>query len=54
MKKIMVLFVALTFFATFALMGCNQSAPPPAEKGAPGTPGAPGAPGAPAPAPENK
>ena len=25
MKKLVVLFVALTFLATFSLMGCNQS-----------------------------
>jgi hypothetical protein len=59
MKKLVVLFAAITFLAAFTLIGCNQSAtPPPAEKGAPGSPGAPGAPGspgapgAPAPAPE--
>ena len=36
MKKLMVCFVALAFFATFSLMGCNQSQPPAkpaAEKG---------------------
>ena len=50
MKKLVVLFAAITFLAAFTLIGCNQSAtPPPAEKGAPGSPGAPGAP---APAPE--
>ena len=64
MKKLVVCFVALTFFATFSLIGCNQSQPPakPAvEKGATGAPGATGstgssgatgstgAPGAPAP-----
>jgi hypothetical protein len=61
MKKVVVLFVALTFFATFSLIGCNQSQPPAkpaAEKGAAGAPGAPGAAGAPgapgAPAPEKK
>ena len=46
MKKVVVWVVALTFFATFALIGCNQSQPPakPAvEKGATGAPGAPGA-----------
>jgi hypothetical protein len=64
MKKLVVLFVAITFLATFTLIGCNQSTPAP-EKGAtgavgtPGTPGAPGAPGAPgvpapAPVPDNK
>jgi uncharacterized lipoprotein NlpE involved in copper resistance len=49
MKKLVVLFVALTFLATFSLIGCNQSKEQPkkaAEKGEPG------APGAPAPAPE--
>jgi hypothetical protein len=64
MKKLVVLFVALTFLVTVSLIGCNQSQPPAkpaAEKGAPGPPGAagapgePGAPGAPgAPAPEKK
>ena len=61
MKKLVVCFVALTFFAAFSLIGCNQSQPPAkpaAEKGAPGAPGATGstgstgstgAPGAPAP-----
>ena len=38
MKKLVVVFVALTFLATFSLMGCNQSPAPPAkpaaEKGA--------------------
>jgi uncharacterized lipoprotein NlpE involved in copper resistance len=48
MKKLVVLFVAITFLATFTLIGCNQSAPTP-EKGVAGAPGAPGAP-APAPA----
>jgi hypothetical protein len=38
-EKIMVLFVALTFLATFTLIGCNQPAAPPAtEKGATGAP----------------
>ena len=47
MKKLVVLFVAVMFLATFALIGCNQSAPPPpAEKGATGASGAPGATGA--------
>jgi hypothetical protein len=46
MKKLVVLFAAITFLAAFTLIGCNQSAaPPPAEKGAPGAPGATGAPG---------
>ena len=50
MKKLVVLFVAVTFLATFTLIGCNQPAAPPApEKGAPGAPGAAGTP-APAPA----
>ena len=56
MKKLVVLFTALMFLATFSLIGCNQSQPPAtpaAEKGAKGAPrsppGAPGAPGAPAP-----
>jgi hypothetical protein len=57
MKKVVVLFVAIMFLATFTLIGCNQSTPAP-EKGAPGATGAPGAPGAPgargAPAPDNK
>ena len=61
MKKLVVLFVAIMFLATFTLIGCNQSTPAP-EKGAPGATGAPGAPapekgapGAPgAPAPDNK
>jgi hypothetical protein len=66
MKKLVVLFIAIMFLATFTMIGCNQSAPPPApaEKGAPGAAGAAGAPGAtgeagapgatgaPAPAPE--
>ena len=54
MKKLVVLFVALTFLATFSLIGCNlsQDTPKPAEKGATGAAGAPGATGAPAPAPE--
>jgi len=49
MKKLVVLFIAIMFLSTFTLIGCNQSAPPPApaEKGAPGAPGAPGAAGAP-------
>jgi len=55
MKKLVVLFVAIMFLATFTLIGCNQSTPAP-EKGVPGAPapekGAPGAPGAPA--PDNK
>ena len=35
MKKLVVLFVAVTFLATFTLIGCNQPAAPPAsEKGA--------------------
>jgi hypothetical protein len=62
MKKLVVLFVAITFLATFTLIGCNQSAPTPEQgatgaagapgaTGAPGAPGAAGAPGAPAPAP---
>ena len=36
MKKFVVLFVALTFFAAFSVIGCNQSQPPAkpaAEKG---------------------
>ena len=48
MKRIVVLFVALTFLVTFSLIGCNQSQPPAkpaAEKGATGARGAPGAPG---------
>jgi len=54
MKKLVVLFVAIMFLATFTLIGCNQSTPAP-EKGAPGAPGATGATGAPgAPAPDNK
>ena len=63
MKKLVVLFVAIMFLATFTLIGCNQSTPAP-EKGAPGAPGATGATGAPgggpapgapgAPAPANK
>ena len=51
MKKLVVLFVAITFLATFTLIGCTQSTSTP-EKGATGAAGAPGAPGAPAPAPE--
>ena len=52
MKKLVVLFTAVLFLATFALIGCNQSqeAPKPApapEKGAAGAPGATGATGAP-------
>ena len=42
MKKFMALFVALTFLATFLLIGCDQSQQPskPApEKGATGAPG---------------
>ena len=42
MKKLMVLFTALMFLATFSLIGCNQSQPPAkpaAEKGAKGAPG---------------
>jgi len=46
MKRLVVLFVAITFLATFTLIGCTQSGPAP-EKGAAGTPGAAGAPGAP-------
>lgn len=48
MKKLMVLFVALTFLATFSLIGCNlsQDTPKPAEKGEAGAPGAAGAAGA--------
>ena len=54
MKKLVVLFVAIMFLATFTLIGCNQSTPAP-EKGAPGAPGATGATGATgAPAPDNK
>jgi len=30
MKKLVVLFVAVTFLATFTLIGCNQPAAPPA------------------------
>ena len=40
MKKLVVLFVAIMFLATFTLIGCNQSAPPAPEKGAPGAPAA--------------
>ena len=29
MKKLLVLFIALTFFASFSLMGCGPSAEPP-------------------------
>jgi hypothetical protein len=46
MKKLVVLFVAIMFLATFTLIGCNQSAPTP-EKGSAGAVGAPGAAGAP-------
>jgi hypothetical protein len=49
MKKFLVLFVALSFFATFSLLGCNQSQPPAKPAGEKGTTGAPGAP-----APEKK
>ncbi len=55
MKKLLVLFVAVTFFAGFALMGCGPSAEPP--KPAPpkeeAKPAAP-APEKAAPAPEKK
>jgi hypothetical protein len=47
MKKSLVLFLAATFIATFALIGCNKSQEPPQEaatpapeQGAPGTPAA--------------
>jgi hypothetical protein len=54
MKKLLVLFIALTFFASFSLMGCGPSAEPP--KPAPKEEAKPAAP-APekaAPAPEKK
>ena len=39
MKKLVVLFVAVTFLATFTLIGCNQPAVPPVtKKGAAGAP----------------
>jgi len=70
MKKLVLLFAALTCLATFALSGCNQSPAPgkgtpgpagapgptgmPGPSGAPGQSGTPGAPGAPAPEPVKK
>ena len=53
MKKLLVLCIALTFFASFALIGCGPSSPPPAakEEAKPAPPPAP-APEKAAPAPE--
>ena len=52
MKKLLVLCIAITFFASFALVGCGPSAPPPAakEEAKPAPP--PPAPDKAAPAPE--
>lgn len=47
MKKLVMLFIAITFFASFSLMGCSQPQEPP--KPEPAKEGA--APAAPAPAP---
>ena len=47
MKKLVVLFIAMTVLATFTLSGCNQNPNPPAEKGATGETGAPGTPAPP-------
>ena len=47
MKKLLVLFIALTFFASFSLMGCGPSAEPPKPAPAPEK-------AAPAPAPAKK
>ena len=52
MKKLMVVFVAIMFLATFTLIGCNQSQESPKPAAEKGAPGAPGAPGTPAPAAE--
>jgi hypothetical protein len=68
MKKLLVLFIALTFFASFSLMGCGPSAEPPKpapkeeakpaapapEKAAPAPEKAAPAPEKAAPAPEKK
>ncbi len=52
MKKLLVLCIAITFFAGFALVGCGPSSPPPAKEDAkPAPPPAP-APEKAAPAPE--
>jgi len=56
MKKLLVLFIALTFFASFSLMGCGPSAEPPKpapkEEAKPAAPTPPPAPDKAAPAPE--
>jgi len=68
MKKLLVLFIALTFFASFSLVGCGPSAEPPKpapkeeakpaapapEKAAPAPEKAAPAPEKAAPAPEKK
>ena len=68
MKKLMMLFIALTFFASFTLVGCGPSAEPPKpapkeeakpaapapEKAAPAPEKAAPAPEKAAPAPEKK
>ncbi len=56
MKKFVVLFLAITFFAGISLMGCSQEAPPPPKEEAKPAEAAPApaepAKDAPAPAPE--
>ena len=61
MKKLMMLFIALTFFASFTLVGCGPSAEPPkpapkeeAKPAAPAPEKAAPAPEKAAPAPEKK
>ncbi len=55
MKKLLVFFIAITCFASFALISCGpsseQKAPPAKEEAKPAPPPAP-APGTPGPAPE--
>jgi hypothetical protein len=55
MKKLLVFFIAITFFASFALVGCGPSTeqkPPAAkEEAKPAPPPAPEKPAEPAPAP---
>lgn len=48
MKKLLVLFIAITFFASFALIGCGPTAEPPK----PAPPKEEAKPAAPPPAPE--
>jgi hypothetical protein len=55
MKKLVMLFLAITFFAGVSLMGCSQETPPPPKEEAKPAAEAPkpaDAPATPAPAPE--